>query len=292
MINYYEPFVSLQDKSNSKYYFYVLYKFEEELKNEFNLTLTDKKYLNSKFNVYNSKIDFKIKELKGWKFRIYFDTTFNNKKNNEMNFQIMWAYELFIAELKPETCIFNFKLCFSLKRNKFLYDDEMLKFCDMLYYVKYYPYLAIYRDIYDTDYNVFYVSKYKAKKVVKSEIRKYYLSKKLQEKQDKICLKWLKRNVLNKYKNKIFLIEKKNNNTIKYQLITSKEFILNKNNDFEFSKNRLWFKHDLMKSYKKLSNKICKNKKLYYVIPFKPFILEINDDIFMKTLLYNKNINL
>lgn len=297
MINYYESFMSLQDKSNSKYYTLVFNKLKEELKNEFNLTIINEKYINSEFCVYNSKVNFKIKEMKGWIFEIHFDTDFDGKYFNKMYFDIFWKYELFANDFKPETCFFNFCISFSLDKNKFNYNDEMINFTDALEYIKYYPYLAIYRDIYDIDFNVFYVSKYKAKKIVKKEIKKEYSLKKLKEKYDKICLKWLKNNLLNKYKNEVLLIEKKNGVDIKYQLFTFNESILNENNEFEFFKYRLWFKNDLMSSYNKLKNKLKKNKTLkrkeiYYTIPFNPFIFVKDKETFIKLSLYNKNINL
>lgn len=138
----------------------------------------------------NSVIHFKIKELKGWKFGMWFS------KENDNTIKCEWfcRYELCLDKFRPNRSEIHCETFWNVpdyigatlfdedlqSKNDFYWEGQ--KIYENIRFMLDNPYLALYRDCFGTDLNLKYISKRYAKRQVKKEIKECKTYDKMEEK--------------------------------------------------------------------------------------------------------------
>ena len=111
-------------------------------------------YNNGYFIFYmgeNSVVNFWIKELKGWKFGIWFQPDENGKKELD-SCQFFAQRELFIDKFKPADSNYCEKIKAYGKDNKFFDNFALINIKSMLYEMKYHPFISFYKAVAYSNY--------------------------------------------------------------------------------------------------------------------------------------------
>lgn len=111
-------------------------------------------YNNGYFIFYmgeNSVVNFWIKELKGWKFGIWFQPDENSKKELD-SCQFFAQRELFIDKFKPADSNYCEEIKAYGKDNKFFDNFALIDIKSMLYEMKYHPFISFYKAVAYSNY--------------------------------------------------------------------------------------------------------------------------------------------
>ena len=102
----------------------------------------------------NSVVNFWIKELKGWKFGIWFYTSKpdENGKKEPDSCQFFAQRELFIDKFKPAASNYCEEIKAYGKDNKFFDTFSFIKIKNMLYEMKYHPFISFYKEVAYSNY--------------------------------------------------------------------------------------------------------------------------------------------
>ena len=102
----------------------------------------------------NSVVNFWIKELKGWKFGIWFHTfkPDENGKKEPDGCQFFAQRELFIDKFKPAASNYCEEIKAYGKDNKFFDTFSFIKIKNMLYEMKYHPFISFYKEVAYSNY--------------------------------------------------------------------------------------------------------------------------------------------
>ena len=102
----------------------------------------------------NSVVNFWIKELKGWKFGIWFHTSKpdENGKKEPDSCQFFAQRELFIDKFKPAASNYCEEIKAYGKDNKFFDNFALIDIKSMLYEMKYHPFISFYKDVAYSNY--------------------------------------------------------------------------------------------------------------------------------------------
>ena len=102
----------------------------------------------------NSVVNFWIKELKGWKFGIWFHTfkPDENGKKEPDRCQFFAQRELFIDKFKPSASNYCEEIKAYDKDNKFFDNFALIDVKSMLYEMKYHPFISFYKSVAYNDY--------------------------------------------------------------------------------------------------------------------------------------------
>ena len=102
----------------------------------------------------NSVVNFWIKELKGWKFGIWFHTSKpdENGKKEPDSCQFFAQRELFIDKFKPAASNYCEEIKAYGKDNKFFDNFALINIKRMLYEMKYHPFISFYKGVAYNDY--------------------------------------------------------------------------------------------------------------------------------------------
>ena len=102
----------------------------------------------------NSVVNFWIKELKGWKFGIWFHTfkPDENGKKEPDRCQFFAQRELFIDKFKPAASNYCEEIKAYGKDNKFFDNFALIDIKRMLYEMKYHPFISFYKGVAYNDY--------------------------------------------------------------------------------------------------------------------------------------------
>ena len=102
----------------------------------------------------NSVVNFWIKELKGWKFGIWFHTSKpdENGKKEPDSCQFFAQRELFIDKFKPAASNYCEEIKAYGKDNKFFDTFSFIKIKNMLYEMKYHPFISFYKEVAYSNY--------------------------------------------------------------------------------------------------------------------------------------------
>lgn len=102
----------------------------------------------------NSVINFWIKELKGWKFGIWFHTSKpdENGKKELDSCQFFAQRELFIDKFKPAASNYCKEIKAYGKDNKFFDNFALIDIKSMLYEMKYHPFISFYKAVAYSNY--------------------------------------------------------------------------------------------------------------------------------------------
>lgn len=147
----------------------------------------------------NSVVHFKIKELKGWKFGMWF----SKEKDNTIKCEWFCQYELWLDKFKPsrsEIHCDSFWVVSDYVEGVLLDGDSWAGYeiYQNIRFMLSNPYLAIYRDYFDEDLNLKYVSKRyakrRAKKAIKECKRQDKAEESLQQKMKNKVIKALRKN--------------------------------------------------------------------------------------------------
>lgn len=139
--------------------------FESHKKNGF--TVEDVQGFDGYFIVAhgtNSIVHYHIKECPGWKFGIWFDlveTSDNPRILPSVRFDWFAQYEKNIDKFKPSASNILETGRIEISKNPMCFSADCFV-TDNLIYIRDHPQLAWYRDLYDIDYNLEYVSEEKA----------------------------------------------------------------------------------------------------------------------------------
>lgn len=125
----------------------------------------------------NSVVHFKIKEMPGWKFGMWF--SYDKSLRGAIRCEWFCQYELWLDKFKPSRSAIccDIKIPFTFFITELLTDRSMCScyyddILDNLEFMKKHPYLALYRDCTGRDLNINYVSEGYAKRKMKKEIRR------------------------------------------------------------------------------------------------------------------------
>lgn len=138
----------------------------------------------------NSVVHFKIKELKGWKFGMWFS------KENDNTIKCEWfcKYELWLDKFKPSRSEIHCETFWNVPNyiEATLFDRDLQDKNDFywegyqiyknIHFMLDNPCLALYRDCFDIDLNLEYISKRYAKRQVKKDIKECKTRDKMEEK--------------------------------------------------------------------------------------------------------------
>ena len=101
----------------------------------------------------NSVVNFWIKELKGWKFGIWFYSPKDDNGEDKPNYcQFFAQRELFIDKFKPAASNYCEEIKAYGKDNKFFDNFALIDIKRMLYEMKYHPFIAFYKDVSYSNY--------------------------------------------------------------------------------------------------------------------------------------------
>ena len=102
----------------------------------------------------NSVVNFWIKELKGWKFGIWFYTSKpdENGKKEPDSCQFFAQRELFIDKFKPAASNYCEEIKAYGKDNKFFDNFALIDIKSMLYEMKYHPFISFYKEVAYSNY--------------------------------------------------------------------------------------------------------------------------------------------
>ena len=96
----------------------------------------------------NSVVNFWIKELKGWKFGIWFYSPKDDNGEDKPNYcQFFAQRELFIDKFKPAASNYCEKIEAYGKDNKFFDNFALIDIKSMLYEMKYHPFISFYKEV-------------------------------------------------------------------------------------------------------------------------------------------------
>ena len=113
-------------------------------------------YNNGYFIFYmgeNSVVNFWIKELKGWKFGIWFYSPKDDNGEDKPNYcQFFAQRELFIDKFKPADSNYCEKIEAYGKDNKFFDNFALIDIKSMLYEMKYHPFISFYKEVAYSNY--------------------------------------------------------------------------------------------------------------------------------------------
>lgn len=102
----------------------------------------------------NSVVNFWIKELKGWKFGIWFyiSKPDENGKKEPDSCQFFAQKELFIDKFKPAASNYCEEIKAYGKDNKFFDNFALIDIKSMLYEMKYHPFISFYKEVAYSNY--------------------------------------------------------------------------------------------------------------------------------------------
>lgn len=138
----------------------------------------------------NSVVHFKIKELKGWKFGLWF----SKEKDNTIKCEWFCQYELWLDKFKPSRSEIHCETFWNVPDyiEDTLFDKDLqgknnfywagYEIYENIHFMLDNPYLALYRDGFGVDLNLRYVSKRYAKRQAKKEIKRCKSRDKMEEK--------------------------------------------------------------------------------------------------------------
>ena len=96
----------------------------------------------------NSVVNFWIKELNGWKFGIWFYSPKDDNGEDKPNYcQFFAQRELFIDKFKPAASNYCEKIESHGEANKFFDNFFLIDIKNMLYEMKYHPFIAFYKGV-------------------------------------------------------------------------------------------------------------------------------------------------
>ena len=96
----------------------------------------------------NSVVNFWIKELNGWKFGIWFYSPKDDNGEDKPNYcQFFAQRELFIDKFKPAASNYCEKIEAHGEANKFFDNFFLIDIKNMLYEMKYHPFIAFYKGV-------------------------------------------------------------------------------------------------------------------------------------------------
>lgn len=96
----------------------------------------------------NSVVNFWIKELNGWKFGIWFYSPKDDNGEDKPNYcQFFAQRELFIDKFKPSASNYCEKIEAHREANKFFDNFFLIDIKNMLYEMKYHPFIAFYKGV-------------------------------------------------------------------------------------------------------------------------------------------------
>lgn len=96
----------------------------------------------------NSVVNFWIKELNGWKFGIWFYSPKDDNGEDKPNYcQFFAQRELFIDKFKPAASNYCEKIEAHREANKFFDNFFLVDIKNMLYEMKYHPFIAFYKGV-------------------------------------------------------------------------------------------------------------------------------------------------
>ena len=101
----------------------------------------------------NSVVNFWIKELKGWKFGIWFYSPKDDNGEDKPNYcQFFAQRELFIDKFKPAASNYCEEIKAYGKDNKFFDNFALIDIKSMLYEMKYHPFISFYKEVAYSNY--------------------------------------------------------------------------------------------------------------------------------------------